>query len=95
MEQLFNVKMAMIYWNSGLMGMKKKKKTRKGDEEAKPHGRWRDEGGRELEIKACERDIERGDVSWNCKRREILMWQYLKRLKKNLSASPISLYYRL
>ena len=32
---------------SGLMGMKKKKKNREGDEGAKPHRRLRGEGERE------------------------------------------------
>ena len=68
----------------GLMGMKKIKiKSREGDEGAKPYGRWRGEGEWELEIKACERETERGEVRWNYKRRWILIWQYLGRLKKN------------
>ena len=48
-----------------------------------PMGDERGEGERELEIKACERETERGEVRWNCKRRGILMWQYLGGLKKN------------
>ena len=77
----------------GLMG-KKKKKNREGDEGAKPHERWRGEGERELEIKACERETQRGEVRWNCKRRGILIWQYLGRVKKTLSTLTFSLYYR-
>ena len=44
----------MIDWNQWFNGYEKK--NREGDEGAKPHGRWRDEGERELEIKACERE---------------------------------------
>ena len=76
----------------GLMGMKKKKKTREVDEGAKPQGRWRGEGKRDLEIKACERETKRGEVRWNCKRRGILMWQYLGRLKKYLYQLQLLVY---
>ena len=107
-----NYNWIVTYWLwlikiGGLMGKKKK-----GDEETKPHGRWkgegmidwnwcfngyekkrwRDEGERELEIKACERETESGEVRWNCKWRENLMWHCLEERKNFLFASSFNLY---
>ena len=40
---------------------------------------------RELEVKACERERLRGDVSWNCKRRASDVAIFGKTKKKTLS----------
>ena len=57
-----------------------------GDEEMKERESWRLRHVRERLKEEMWVGIVRGGI---------LMWQYLGRLKKNLSTSPISLYYRL